>query len=78
MARALIHQSRIILVDEGTSAIDEQATIKILRKIMATDASVIFIAHNLNPEMKQLFDYELHFFRNNNKIKANIIANIAI
>lgn len=78
LARVLIHQSRIILIDEGTSAIDEQATIKILRKIMATDASVVFIAHNLNPEMKQLFDYELHFFRNNNKIKANIIANIAI
>lgn len=69
LARALIHQSRIILIDEGTSAIDAHATLKVLRKIMATDTSVVFIAHNLNPKMKDLFDCELHLLKNNKKIK---------
>lgn len=74
LARALIHQSKIILIDEGTSAIDAQATIKVLQKIMKTNASVVFIAHNLNQEMKKLFDYELRLVKSNNKIKKLILS----
>lgn len=60
LARAKIHQSEIILIDEGTSAIDQQATMAILQKLVKTRATIVFIAHNFNQEMRQLFDREIH------------------
>lgn len=59
LVRALAHQSKIILIDEGTSAIDQQATMEILREVTNTSATVLFIAHNFNEQMKQLFDREI-------------------
>lgn len=59
MARAQIHDSKIILIDEGTSAIDQQATFKILKKLLQTEATIIFIAHNFNENMRNLFDREI-------------------
>ena len=63
LVRALVHQSEIILIDEGTSAIDQQATMQILREVTATPATVIFIAHSFNTQMKQLFDREIHLVK---------------
>ncbi|BDR60990.1 hypothetical protein KIM322_12510 [Lactobacillus xylocopicola] len=60
LARALAHQSEIILIDEGTSAIDQKATMEILKIVTATPATVIFIAHSFNAQMTQLFDREIH------------------
>ena len=60
LARSLVHQSKLILIDEATSAIDQAATMKILQKIIASDATVVFIAHNFNKEMRHLFDREIH------------------
>lgn len=60
LVRALVHQSEIILIDEGTSAIDQKATMEILHQVTATPATVIFIAHSFNDQMKQLFDREIH------------------
>ena len=60
LARAKIHDSDIILVDEGTSAIDQTATMRILKKLMKSDATIFFIAHNLNQEMIDLFDRRIH------------------
>jgi ABC-type bacteriocin/lantibiotic exporter with double-glycine peptidase domain len=59
MARAQIHDSKIILIDEGTSAIDQQATFKILKKLLQTEATIVFIAHNFNENMRNLFDREI-------------------
>ena len=64
LVRALVHQSDIILIDEGTSAIDQEATMQILHEVIATPATVIFIAHSFNKQMKQLFDREIHLVKN--------------
>lgn len=60
LARAKIHDSDIILIDEGTSAIDQYATMDILKKLVKSEATIVFIAHNFNEEMRQLFDREIH------------------
>ena len=60
LVRALVHQSEIFLIDEGTSAIDQKATMQILREITSSSATVIFIAHNFNDQMKEMFDREIH------------------
>ncbi|MDF7639516.1 ABC transporter ATP-binding protein [Lactobacillus sp. ESL0791] len=64
LVRALVHQSEIILIDEGTSAIDQRATMEILRQVTKSDATVLFIAHSFNAEMKDLFDREIHLVKN--------------
>ena len=64
LVRALVHQSEIILIDEGTSAIDQKATMQILREVTSTPATVIFIAHNFSEQMKSLFDREIHLVKN--------------
>lgn len=64
LARAKIHDSDIILIDEGTSAIDQKATMKILKKLLKSDATIFFIAHNLNQEMIKLFDRRINLSKN--------------
>lgn len=60
LARTEVYNSRVILIDEGTSAIDSIATKKILKNLLSGSETVIFIAHNLTPDMHQLFDREIH------------------
>ncbi|MBP2057566.1 ABC-type bacteriocin/lantibiotic exporter with double-glycine peptidase domain [Lactobacillus colini] len=60
LARAKIHDSEIILIDEGTSAIDQNATMKILRNLLKSEATIFFIAHNLSQEMIDLFDHRIN------------------
>ena len=64
LARAKIHGSDIILIDEGTSAIDQTATTKIVKKLLKSDSTIFFIAHNLNQEMMNLFDRKIHLSKN--------------
>lgn len=63
LARAKVHDSEIILIDEGTSAIDQKATMAILQNLVKTKATIVFIAHNFNEEMRQLFDREIHLVK---------------
>lgn len=60
LARAQIHDSQLIFSDEGTSAIDAHNGLEILQNLLQTDATIVFIAHNLTEEMRQLFDREIH------------------
>lgn len=60
LARAKIHNSDIILIDEGTSAIDQKATLAILKSLLNSKATIFFIAHNFNKEMHQMFDREIN------------------
>lgn len=60
LARAQIHDSQLIFIDEGTSAIDTHNGLEILQNLLQTDATIVFIAHNLTEEMRQLFDREIH------------------
>lgn len=63
LARSMVYQSKLLLIDEATSAIDQAATMKILRQLVKTNATIIFIAHNFNEEMRQLFDREINLTR---------------
>lgn len=59
LARAKIHGSKIILIDEGTSAIDQAGTLNILKNLLKSEATIVFIAHNFNENMRNLFDREI-------------------
>lgn len=63
LARAKIHDSGIILIDEGTSAIDQKATMDILKNLVNSKATIVFIAHNFNEGMRKLFDREIHLVK---------------
>lgn len=63
LARAKVHGSDIILIDEGTSAIDQKATMNILKNLVKGKETIIFIAHNFNQEMRALFDREIHLVK---------------
>ncbi len=57
LARHEIHQSRLVLIDEGLSAVDRQTVPRLLAKLTADDDStLIMIAHNLNDDLKKYFD----------------------
>ncbi len=60
LARTEVYNSKIILIDEGTSAIDSVATEQILKNILKEPTTIIFIAHNLTDEMIQLFDRRIN------------------
>ena len=59
-SRACIHNDTFLLIDEGTSAIDQKATLEILQELIRTPITIIFIAHNFNQDMNKLFDREIH------------------
>lgn len=50
----------ILLIDEGTSAIDQTATLEILQQLLQKPNTVVFIAHNFNERMNSMFDREIH------------------
>lgn len=56
LARAEVHNSRILLIDEGTSAIDRNGSSKIISQILKTNNTIVFIAHNLDIDTKDMFD----------------------
>ena len=63
LARAKVHDSDIILIDEGTSAIDQNATMDILQRLVKSKATIVFIAHNFNEGMRKMFDREIHLVK---------------
>lgn len=63
LARTEVYNSQIILIDEGTSAIDSKATEEILKNILDSNKTIIFIAHNLTGKMIDLFDREIHLVK---------------
>ena len=60
LARSQIHDSKILLIDEGTSAIDQAGTRAILQELLKMPGTVIFIAHNFDKNLQLLFDREIH------------------
>lgn len=56
LARSLIRNCSIILVDEGTSAVDQSSTENIIKELVKSDKTVVFIAHNLDSNIANLFD----------------------
>lgn len=70
LARNLLGKRKLLLIDEGTSAIDQAATFKILQNLMSNEATIVFIAHNFDTRMKDLFDREIRL-ENKNDIEKN-------
>lgn len=63
LARVIVHHRKWILIDEGTSAIDQNATMDILKNLVKSKATIVFIAHNFNEGMRRLFDREIHLVK---------------
>lgn len=62
IARALIHNRSILLVDEGTSALDQKNADIVEQSLLSNpDLTLILISHHLTEEGKRRFDqvYEL-------------------
>lgn len=59
LARTKVYHSSLILVDEGTSAIDEGATLEILKNLLDGPETIIFIAHNWSKSLHDKFDREI-------------------
>ena len=59
MARAEVHSSQLLLIDEGTSAIDQAVSQAILHELLKSKRTVVLIAHNLPAKERALFDREL-------------------
>lgn len=56
IARALIHNRSVLLVDEGTSALDEGNADRIERNLLSkTDLTLILVSHHLSEEQKKRF-----------------------
>ena len=64
LARAEIHDEPFLLLDEATSAIDSKATSEIIGNLLDTDKTVLMIAHNFSPELKDKFDYQINLKSN--------------
>lgn len=59
LARALVHQTKWLFIDEGTSAIDSEATKKVLKNLLKTDRTIVMIAHNFSNELINAFDRKI-------------------
>ena len=61
IARALIHNRSILLVDEGTSALDQKNADIVEKSLLSNpDLTLILISHHLSDERKAQFDHRLH------------------
>ena len=57
IARALIHDRSVLLVDEGTSALDEKNANIVEESLLANpELTLILVSHHLAPERKAQFD----------------------
>ena len=57
VARALVQNKPILILDEGTSAIDLQTAFDIENKLLSIDSlTVITITHSFNPDLLRAYD----------------------
>ena len=59
LARAMIRKTKVIIMDEGTSAMDEKTSKVIENAILSQDVTLISITHNCLKEHLDLFDIVL-------------------
>ena len=56
IARALLYNCSVLLVDEGTSALDKNTADKIHETIMSLNKTVVEVAHHIPDEVRARFD----------------------
>lgn len=62
IARALLHNRSILLVDEGTSALDQENADRIERNLLSNpELTLILVSHHLSAEQKERFSQVFHF-----------------
>ncbi|MDD6159587.1 MAG: ABC transporter ATP-binding protein, partial [Oscillospiraceae bacterium] len=62
IARALIHSRSVLLVDEGTSALDQKNADIVEKSLLENpDLTLILVSHHLSPERKAQFDKVFEF-----------------
>ena len=70
MARAMIRNKPILILDEGTSAIDMQTAYDIESRLLAMkNLTLITITHNIKKELLQLYDNVIYM--ENGTIQGN-------
>ena len=61
IARALIHNRSILLVDEGTSALDQKNASIVEESLLANpELTLLLVSHHLSPERRRQFDGVYH------------------
>lgn len=69
LARALIRQKPIIILDEGTSALDARNAFEIESKLLTNeDLTVIMITHHLNDKLMNKYDQVINLGKEENEI----------
>ncbi|MGT2951240.1 hypothetical protein BU202_08985 [Streptococcus cuniculi] len=61
IARALVHQRPILLVDEGTSAVDKHASDRIRKLFFETDCTIFEVAHHYDQALKDRYTHQIEF-----------------
>ncbi|WP_297815091.1 ABC transporter ATP-binding protein [uncultured Lactobacillus sp.] len=61
LARALVHPTTFLLLDEALSAIDPKTSTLIIKRLLK-EKTVLLVAHNLSPSQKKLFTKEIHLY----------------
>ncbi|MTB63716.1 ATP-binding cassette domain-containing protein [Streptococcus sp. zg-86] len=59
IARALLHQQPVLLVDEGTSAIDKQSSDIIRNLFFETDCTIFEVAHHYDERLKHRYTHHI-------------------
>lgn len=59
LARTMLHHPAWLFIDEGTSAVDSKGTKEILQNLLATDSTIIMIAHNFSDDLIKMFDRQI-------------------
>ena len=61
LARALIRDAKVIILDEGTSALDPKTAVEIENTLLAQeDLTVVTITHSLNPALLSRYDQVIY------------------
>lgn len=62
IARALLHNRSVLLVDEGTSALDQENADRIEKNLLSDpELTLILVSHHLSAEQKKRFSQVFHF-----------------
>lgn len=62
IARALLHNRSVLLVDEGTSALDQENADRIEKNLLSNpELTLILVSHHLSAEQKRRFSQVFHF-----------------
>ena len=60
IARALYNNKNILLIDEGTSALDKESAESLESMLLNNkDLTILMISHNVSDNISKLFDYSI-------------------